>query len=1651
MKKHLLLGFFLLFSATIFAQDFPTKEKIQSLTPVPPPTFGGEGEFIDRPAYYSNRFYVKYTNQNVLKKYSGESPDQLQNIMERSVIASTLKEKKAIEVKSLQEFSRRPFKSLENVVEITFEEDLTAAEIHALSQSAEVALIERVPVWYIHDEVVVNDPLLTNQYAMELTGALKSFPLLSGGEKIKLAIVDDAVFIDHEDLAANVDFAGSVDVADNDDNPNPPASGVNAAGPMRFSHGTHCAGIAAAVTNNATGIAGISNNFVEIIGIKATRDNTPNTRSIEQGFLGVQTAVSNGAKIVSMSYGGPGSSTVQQNFFTEATLNQGVLFISSAGNGNTDVRGFPAAYDNVMAVANTTAADVRNGSSHYGEWVDIAAPGTLIFSTVANANGGILESQYANMTGTSMSGPMVAGLAALIWSQEVSLSPVEVADLIKDFSTPIDALNPGFEGLLGAGRINAYNSMLAVLGIDGVPSARIGASLSTAFVGQPVNFASLSEGINLSYSWDFGPAASVTSSTNANQTLTFTEAGVYEISLQVSNAGGTDEATITITVVGGEDCDTPGFALEQRASTVAWGGNQSNPIAGHNIFTEGAGDLAFATRFSYTPNVVLTGGLFSFNRANSNAPEDELVHFVVYDANGPGQSPGNVLTRRSIPYSEIKLTTIDDGFDREDFFEVVFDEPINIPSSGEIFMGFEVIYGNGNDLRHNTFSIGSGDGNRFAIQQSNGSWTTVGARTGGANIQMEMYPIFTNENNVVVGEIQNSLEVETACLADTETGLVFSFQEADNNNLGTQYFWTFEGADISESTELNPEVSFSEPGTFAVELLVSLANCEDAFQRFTYSIEVVDCGEAPIADFEVSAPSIRAGGSINFTNKSENATAFEWEFIGGDPETSTDRDVTVTYSTPGVYSVSLKSANPVGAEDELLKEDFITVLESTDDCGLVLFDLLNPFMTNGVGANGGGFLSGHNPFSIDRYVNRFTVDAGEFISGGSIQVASAVSSAPASSRITVELYSGTADAPQNLLRSKQVSFVELQNAIANNQGFVEVFFDAAVEAEEGVSYFFGIAIENFGPAFNASQESMHLRSTNTSNGQGLGFIRFNGAWNAFANLNLNIAFAAYPSVSASEPISAAFTINGQVANNLDVLRFDLNEDLSLAAIEDLDGLIYEWSVSNAVINDRFDTAPTVTLDRLGRKEITLRVEGTCDKSVSVFTVFVDIIGENISADLMVSPEPNLPNDQYAVNTVITLDASASDDFTDFEWDGPQWFLDQVDETSLVQEITLSEVGDFEVSLKLTSGTFEDEAILSLSIDGDPFASFLIEEGFTVPSLNAFAQGLSITIDATASANFDEFSWDGPSWLIEQLGSISEPQVVELTEDGEVDLTLTVEKNGETDVFSLSFVVISSEGLAIICDTDPQGAYTFNGQWVLGDGSGGQDLAVDRNLSAAQYLLNITRNEVGELVFSDITAGLYRLGYEERDNPGIGSLDCGVITITNQPDVVYGGDVFNGGADIIFDEAFNLVNLQYDVSNNFGDGASGVFTPYILANISTDIEVAEQDLAFNQEITLDGAGSIGFTSYQWDGPTWVMDQINDQNNPIDPTIILNEIGEEFTITLKVFIRNLESETSFTFSVNPLSIESVGTLEPLEVTFGTEFSALALPEMVSVELS
>jgi subtilisin family serine protease len=304
----------------------------------------------------------------------------------------------------------------------------SASLIDALKRNPNVEYVE--PNYIYSVSVTPNDPGLGSQYAWTNIQAYNAWDVTQGSTSVIIGDVDTGIQLNHPDLDAKI--VAGYDYVSGDTTPED-GNG----------HGTHTAGTAAAETNNAAGGAGTCPNC-KILPVRVLDNN--GSGSLTNVANGIIYAADHGAKVINLSLGGSGSTTLQNA--VDYAWNKGVFLACAAGNSNTSstASAYPAAYANCFAVASTTSTDARSSFSNYGSWVEVAAPGSSIYSTWIN-------SSYNTISGTSMATPHVAGLAGLLASQ--GLTNAQIRDRICSTADKISGTGTYWT----CGRINAYKAV----------------------------------------------------------------------------------------------------------------------------------------------------------------------------------------------------------------------------------------------------------------------------------------------------------------------------------------------------------------------------------------------------------------------------------------------------------------------------------------------------------------------------------------------------------------------------------------------------------------------------------------------------------------------------------------------------------------------------------------------------------------------------------------------------------------------------------------------------------------------------------------------------------------------------------------------------------------------------------------------------------------------------------------------------------------------------------------------------------------------------------------------------------------------------------------------------------------------------------------
>lgn len=260
------------------------------------------------------------------------------------------------------------------------------------------------------------------------------------GSGVTVAVIDTGIDLTHPDIVANLwtnpvddpDFPGDTYGWSFVDSNNNPTDG--------FGHGTHVAGTIAATANNGIGIAGVAYN-ARVMAVKGLNDQGYGFDSTLAPALTY--AADRGADVMNLSWGEAGTDQVIADAVAYA-YSLGVVVVAAAGNNDIDATGFsPASLPDVITVAAIDPTGARANFSDFGPKIDVAAPGVDILSLQAagTALGAVVSPGYIILSGTSMATPHVAGLAALVLSQNPDFTNEQVRQVLRSSASSASAPN----------------------------------------------------------------------------------------------------------------------------------------------------------------------------------------------------------------------------------------------------------------------------------------------------------------------------------------------------------------------------------------------------------------------------------------------------------------------------------------------------------------------------------------------------------------------------------------------------------------------------------------------------------------------------------------------------------------------------------------------------------------------------------------------------------------------------------------------------------------------------------------------------------------------------------------------------------------------------------------------------------------------------------------------------------------------------------------------------------------------------------------------------------------------------------------------------------------------------------------------------------
>jgi len=372
-------------------------------------------------------------------------------------------------VKLADDASQADLRDLNQRTDASVEENLPQSDVNLVDLPRDLTVTEAVQVYegspdieyaepnfLLKPAAVPNDPSFGKMYALNNTGqtggtpdadidAPEAWNTTTGNAGVVVAVIDEGVDINHPDLKGNIwTNPGEIAGNDVDDDNNGYVDDINGYDFLNDDasvydrdpisgkgdeHGTHVAGTIAATGNNGEGITG-GNWDAQIAALKFLG---PDGGYTSDAVEAINYAVHEGMPISNNSWGGGGYSQALYDAIDRADTS-GHLFVAAAGNGGSDEVGdnndtvphYPSSYPNanIVAVSATNSTDALASFSNFGATsVDLGAPGVGILSTLPG-------NTYGSYSGTSMASPHVAGVAALIKSQEPGLTESQIKSKI---------------------------------------------------------------------------------------------------------------------------------------------------------------------------------------------------------------------------------------------------------------------------------------------------------------------------------------------------------------------------------------------------------------------------------------------------------------------------------------------------------------------------------------------------------------------------------------------------------------------------------------------------------------------------------------------------------------------------------------------------------------------------------------------------------------------------------------------------------------------------------------------------------------------------------------------------------------------------------------------------------------------------------------------------------------------------------------------------------------------------------------------------------------------------------------------------------------------------------------------------------------------
>ena len=473
-----------------------------------------------------------------------------------------------------------------------------------------------------------------------------------------------------------------------------------------------------------------------------------------------------------------------------------------------------------------------------------------------------------------------------------------------------------------------YVTVLATL----KPVANFNSNITSVITGAYVNFSDNSANNPTSWKWTFA-GGSPTSSTYNNPSVSYNVSGIYGVKLMVTNISGSDSIVktgyITVTL---PPKPVANFSVYQNTITpgtsINFSDNSSNyPNSWKWSFNGGTP----STSTYNNPNVVYnTVGSYAVKLVVSNSGGSDSItklNFINVVSTFPGDSCNNAqdLSQLTSPYSSSTV-----GYKSNFSFCSMYSPDrifyMDVPNGSTLNIGQTY---NDFDSRHSIRIGGSCPGNTelFCVDDPDIQTHTYVNTTGSVQrVYFILGGYSSSYGNFMLSWKLSAPAKPIADFASDKTsvqyGSYINFTD-QSSGIPTSWKWYFAGGSPSILTYNNASVYYNVPGKYQVKLVVSNSYGKDSIVKIDFI--TVNPPPKPGANFNASSTNTTIGSNVYFYDNSTNyPTGWKWTFTGGTPSSNTSNNATVSYGSPGLYTVKLVVTN-AGGSDSIIKTQFITV------------------------------------------------------------------------------------------------------------------------------------------------------------------------------------------------------------------------------------------------------------------------------------------------------------------------------------------------------------------------------------------------------------------------------------------------------------------------------------------------------------------------------------------------------------------------------------------------------------------------------------------------------------------------------------------------------------------------------------------------------